>query len=80
MSGRQAAFSQFDVRITEKIGIGGGRKVEGMLQIFNLFNAQNPSDFNGNMSSPGFGQPTAYTGDIRHSEQRLAEIGFRVTF
>ena len=79
-AGRQAEFSQFDLRVTKKVNIGGGRKVEGILQIFNVFNAENPSDFNGNMSAAGFGRPTAYAGDIRHSEQRLAEIGFRVTF
>jgi hypothetical protein len=79
-AGRQAAFSQFDLRVTKKVNIVGGRKVEGILQIFNVFNAENPSDFNGNMSAAGFGRPTAYAGDIRHSEQRLAEIGFRVTF
>ena len=79
-AGRQAAFSQFDLRVTKKVNIGGGRKVEGILQIFNVFNAENPSDFNGNMSAAGFGRPTAFAGDIRHSEQRLAEIGFRVTF
>jgi hypothetical protein len=80
MSGRQAAFSQFDVRLTKKVAIGEGRKIEGILQVFNLFNAKNPSDFNGNMSAAGFGRPTAYAGDIRHSEQRLAEIGLRVAF
>ncbi len=51
-----------------------------MLQVFNLFNDDNPSRFNGNMSQSTFGQPTAYAGDTRQPEQRLAELGLRFTF
>ena len=79
-SRRGEPFSQFDLRVTKGFLVMGRLKAEGVLQIFNLFNDDNPSRFNGNMSQATFGQPTAYAGDTRMPEQRLAEIGFRFTF
>jgi Carboxypeptidase regulatory-like domain/TonB dependent receptor-like, beta-barrel len=79
-SRRGASFSQFDLRITKAVTLMNRLKVEGVLQIFNLFNDDNPSRFNGNMSAAAFGTPTAYAGDTRQPEQRLAELGFRIVF
>ena len=77
---RGEPYSQFDLRITKGFTIMNRVKAEGVLQVFNMFNDDNPARFNGNMSQSTFGQPTAYAGDTRMPEQRLAEIGFRVTF
>jgi hypothetical protein len=79
-SARGEPFSQFDLRVTKGITVLNRVKIEGVLQIFNLFNDDNPSRFNGNMSSAAFGTPTAYAGDTRQPEQRLAELGFRIVF
>jgi hypothetical protein len=79
-SRRGKPFSQFDLRVTKAFTLAGRLKLEGVLQIFNLLNAENPSRFNGNMSSRAFGTPTAYAGDTRQPEQRLAELGLRVAF
>ena len=59
-------------------------------EVFNLFNATNPflsttqSRFTGTAANPvpnaNFMQPFAYAGDVGQPEQRVGQIGFRITF
>jgi hypothetical protein len=55
--------------------------------VFNLFNAKNPflplasNRLNAaGAPLPSFMQPTAYAGDIQQPEQRVGQVGFRLTF
>jgi hypothetical protein len=85
---RGAKFSQFDVRVSKAFMIGRAR-IEGIAEVFNLFNNKNPTAFTtsrmtGTLANPSpnatFMLPTAYAGDFRQSEQRIGQLGFRVAF
>ena len=67
-------------------------KLEAIGEVFNLFNAINPS-FGVGAATAGryytaraprrttsFMKPTGYAGDSGNTEQRVGQIGFRFTF
>jgi len=66
----------------------GSSRIEAIAEVFNLFNAKNPSTFrtqrfiNNSTSSPNpdFLRPTEYSGDFQNPEQRVGQIGCRFTF
>jgi len=86
---RGSSFSQFDVRIAKEFKFYRNYGVELIGEIFNLFNSTNAANFNGNCRvnaagqctfTSGFGQPTTFAGNPGQGEQRLAQLGVRVTF
>jgi hypothetical protein len=77
---RGASFSQLDLRVGKEFTLGGGRSVELIGEVFNLFNAKNPAGFIGNRSAPNYRQPTKFAGDPLQGEQRQAQLGLRVRF
>jgi hypothetical protein len=77
---RGASQSQLDMRISKFFRIKDTVNIEGIFEVFNLFNAENPNSFQGNLNSASFGQPRAFSGDAGQGEQRLAQFGFRVEF
>jgi hypothetical protein len=86
---RGSSFSQFDVRLSKEFKFYGNYGVELIGEIFNLFNSKNAANFNGNCAvnaagqctfSGGFGQASTFAGDPAQGEQRLAQLGIRVTF
>jgi len=87
--GRGTYFSQLNLRVSKAFRLGGTAHIEAIGEIFNLFNAINPSVFSGQRfvgtlanptPNPDFLRPTQYAGDFRQGEQRLGQIGFRLTF
>ena len=86
---RGGSFSQFDVRVSKDFKFFHNYGVEVIGEIFNLLNAKNPANFNGNCGvdasgkctfPAGFGQATTFAGDPGQGEQRLAQLGIRITF
>jgi len=86
---RGASFSQFDVRVSKEFKFYRNYGVELIGEIFNLFNSKNAANFNGNCAvnaagqctfTGGFGQANTFAGDPAQGEQRLAQLGIRVTF
>ena len=84
---RRPSFSQLNLRVSKGFPVGGGARVEAIAEVFNLFNAKNPSiPLTTQRLSPAgaplgsFMQPTAYAGDVQQPEQRVGQIGFRITF
>ena len=85
---RGGSFSQFDVRLSKEFKFFHNYGVEVIGEIFNLFNSKNPANFNGNcvVGADGkctittFGQASAFAGDPGQGEQRLAQLGLRITF
>jgi hypothetical protein len=84
---RRTPFSQLNLRVSRGFRAGGSARVEAIAEVFNLFNAKNPyiplttrrlSASGAPLSS--FMQPTAFAGDFQQPEQRVGQIGFRVTF
>jgi hypothetical protein len=81
---RGSAFRQLDLRLGKRFLLGDSA-LELIADIFNVFNATNPADFDGNMQSPRFGQPRVFAGDAivgeaRQGEQRQIRFGLRFRF
>ena len=75
------------VRTRQRRILGGAVRAEAIAEVFNLLNAKNPSiplttRRLGATGAPltSFMQPNAYAGDIGQPEQRVGQIGFRLTF
>jgi hypothetical protein len=84
---RRASFSQLNIRVSRVFPLWREERIEAIAELFNVFNATNPSIplSTPRLSSNGvplssFMQPTAFAGDVQQPEQRVGQIGFRVTF
>jgi outer membrane receptor protein involved in Fe transport len=84
---RRAPFSQLNLRVSREFPLFGGARVEAIAEVFNLFNARNPFIplTQRRLSAAGaplasFMQPVAFAGDFQQPEQRVGQIGFRLTF
>ncbi len=61
-------------------------RLEAIGEVFNLFNAKNPSGFvtaqhtGTGAPNANFMQPTEFSGDFQNPEQRVGQIGFRFSF
>jgi len=87
--GRGYRFSQLNVRVARQFKLRGRIRVEAIAEVFNLANSENPDGFvarryTGSIASPvpnqTFMQPTAFAGDFRQPEQRVGQLGLRLTF
>ncbi len=78
--GRGAKRTQMNLRVSKAFRLFGTSQIEAIGEIFNLFNAKNPSTFVTNQSSSRFMQPNEYSGDFQNPEQRVGQIGFRFSF
>jgi outer membrane receptor protein involved in Fe transport len=79
---RRAGFSHVSLRVSRAFSPGRSVRIEAIAEVFNLFNATNPvlalsQRRPGNTS---FMQPVAYAGDVGQPEQRVGQVGFRITF
>ena len=80
-SGRTGSFEQLDLRLSKTFGIYKSLAIEGIAEVFNLFNAKNPAEYNGVVGTAGFGQPSVFAGgDPAQGEQRLVQLGVRLSF
>ncbi|NOT43042.1 MAG: TonB-dependent receptor [Acidobacteria bacterium] len=84
---RGAAFSQMNLRVSRGFRLAGSARIEAIAEVYNLFNATNPSFplSSRRLAASGaalgsFMQPTAFAGDFQQPEQRVAQLGFRVSF
>src|SRR4029453_3523760 len=84
---RRAPFSQVDLRVSRSFKLFGHTRIEALAEVFNLFNATNPfiPTSTNRLSTAGaalatFMQPTAYAGDAGQGDQRIGQLGFRITF
>ena len=77
---RGSSFSQFDLRLSKEFQLGDVAKLEVLAEVFNLFNDKNPAGFVGNRNAANFGQPTAFAGDGNQLEQRVGQLGIRISF
>jgi hypothetical protein len=84
---RRAPFSQLNLRVSRSFPLPSGVRLEAIGEIFNLLNATNPflpltsrRLVNPTTPNTGFMQPTAFAGDAQQPEQRVGQVGFRITF
>jgi len=84
--GRGAWRSQMNLRVSRSFGLFGTARIEAIGEVFNLFNARNPSGFTtGRLlgtgaPNPNFMAPVDFSGDFQQPEQRVGQIGFRFSF
>jgi hypothetical protein len=76
-----------NLRVSRGFHAGGSARIEAIAEVFNLFNAKNPfiPVSTRRLSGAGapltsFMQPTAFAGDYQQPEQRVGQVGFRLTF
>ena len=68
----QPARQRFDLRFQQRVPLGSRVALDGIAEVFNLFNASNLT-IETQESNRQFGQPVL-------GEFRRAQLGFRVTF
>ena len=87
--GRGASSTQFNVRVSKQMALPNGSRLDVIGEVFNLFDASNPSGFNARrflgsiqspVANPGFMQPTSFSGDFQRPEQRVGQLALRWTF
>jgi len=71
---RGDSFSQVDLRVSKLFRLGEDYGIEIIGEVFNIFDAENPALFDRT------GTANAYAGDPLQGEQRLMQLGARVTF
>jgi hypothetical protein len=69
---------RMDVRVQKRVRLGGRRTIDGLVEVFNLFNHANYGSYttqesNANYGKPSFNSNTAY-------QPRILQLGFRVGF
>src|SRR5262249_26279388 len=73
------AIHRVDMRLQKRISLGGKRNIDGMLEVFNVFNHANYGSYTTSFSSgvnygqPSFNAATAY-------QPRIVQLGFHIAF
>lgn len=67
-----------DLRLQQRLRLGGRRAIDGILEVFNLFNRANYGSYTTNEASANFGLPTFNT-NIAY-QPRAMQVGFRFAF
>jgi hypothetical protein len=67
-----------DMRFQERIPLGGHRSIDGMLELFNIFNRANYGSYVTDEASSQFGQPE-YNANLAYAPRTL-QLGFRLMF
>jgi hypothetical protein len=67
-----------DTRLTKRFSLGGRRTIDGLLEVFNLFNHANYGAYTTSESNAQYGKPAANL-NIAY-QPRMMQLGFRVAF
>lgn len=94
-SGRGASFEQFDLNISKEFALYKSVKIAIIAQVFNVFNSKNGAATDGLLythvlsadgktlllvNNPDFGKQSVFAGDPLQGEQRLVQLGARLSF
>jgi hypothetical protein len=69
---------RIDIRLTKRQRIVGRATIDGMLEVFNLFNHENYGSYTTAESNARYGQPS-FNGNVAF-QPRIVQLGFRLTF
>jgi hypothetical protein len=67
-----------DLRLQQRIPLGGRAALDGIVEVFNLFNHANYGSYVRNESNRNYGQP-AFNANFQYYP-RMLQLGFRATF
>jgi hypothetical protein len=66
------------MRVQKRLPLGGRVQLDGMFEVFNLFNHANYGSYTINESNANYGQPSANT-NLAY-QPRMLQLGFRLAF
>jgi hypothetical protein len=75
---RGMPLHKVDMRVSKAIRLGGSVRATLLAEAFNVFNWKNYGNYNTQLDSPTFGQPTAASGNAY--APRSGQLGFRLEF
>jgi hypothetical protein len=75
---RGEPLHRVDLRMQQRVGLGGTRSIQGMVEIFNLFNATNFGSYVTTEVSSSYGRPTQNL-NVAYAPRTL-QLGFRLAF
>ena len=67
-----------DMRLQKRMSLGGRHSLDGMLEVFNLFNHANYGSYTTNESNISYGRPS-FSGNVAY-QSRMLQLGFRFLF
>ena len=67
-----------DMRLQKGLRFGGHRQIEGILEVFNLFNHANYGSYTVNENNANFGKPS-FNSNLAY-QPRMLQLGFRTEF
>jgi hypothetical protein len=67
-----------DIRLQRRFGLGGHRSVDGLVEVFNLFNHANYGSYTLAESNASYGKPIQNT-SLAY-QPRMVQLGFRIVF
>ena len=67
-----------DTRLQKRFPLGGRRTIDGMLEMFNVFNHKNYGSYTTAVDNPAYGNPV-YNNNVAYAS-RSAQLGFRFAF
>jgi hypothetical protein len=73
-----APIHRFELRLQQRVQLGGSVAISGYAEIFNLFNHANYGSYNVTETSPTYGQPISNS-NLSYAP-RTVQLGFRLTF
>jgi hypothetical protein len=69
---------RMDLRVTRRFKLAGKVAVDGIFEMFNVFNHANYGSYTTQQSNAKYGQP-AFNSNVAYTP-RLVQLGFRLTF
>jgi hypothetical protein len=72
------AIHRLDMRLQQRVPVGNVVQLDGILELFNVFNRENYGSYEVDRSSPRYGLPNAST-NLAYAP-RTVQLGFRMTF
>ena len=67
-----------DLRLQRRFALVGRSHIDGMVEVFNLFNHENYGSYTTDESSRNYGQPT-FNNNVAY-QPRILQFGFRSAF
>ncbi|OFW01278.1 MAG: hypothetical protein A3I61_15380 [Acidobacteria bacterium RIFCSPLOWO2_02_FULL_68_18] len=72
------SIHRVDLRLQERVPLGGRVTLDGLFEVFNLFNHANYGSYTANEGNAQYGKPS-FNGNVAY-QPRMLQIGFRLAF
>jgi hypothetical protein len=72
------AIHRTDIRVQKRFSLRGGVSLDGILEVFNLFNHANYGSYTLSELSPLYGRPSL--NNLLAYQPRMAQFAFRITY